>query len=492
MSFLGLFLCVYSAQAFELDGIAYAIVENNATVVSSETPYSGDIVIPGAVAYGGKTYEVTVIGMNAFSDCVSLSSVTLSEGLKTIKSSAFKGCSALSSIAFPKSLYQIEEQAFFGCSSLSEIKVNLEPYKVGSFTLGVIEASEAAFDQGTYSTATLKVPEGGLTPYSNNATFGKFETITTFSNPLRINSVLYSTPLDNGTISVMPSIIPYEGHIVIPSTVVYEGSTYMVTTIMEDAFSNCRNLASVTLPEGLTSIGQSAFSNSSITSINLPSTLSSFGWYAFSGSDLATVTIPGSVTKILRGVFQDCTKLTEVVFSEGLDEIREFAFRGCSSLSQIVFPKSLSAIQWLVFSGCSSLSSIEILKEHHSVIEGTPMGLLPVADDAFDESTYENATLIVPVPSYEYYSKDSVWKKFATISIAITSSPEVAGEETNLILSSPSAGTLIIQSASSCNVVLSDINGKQFPLFSLQAGENTISGLPSGCYLVNGQKVWVY
>ena len=51
-----------------------------------------------------------------------------------------------------------------------------------------------------------------------------------------------------------------------------------------DAFYNCSGLASITIPDAVTSIGSSAFSGcSGLTSINIPDGVTSIGSYAFSG-----------------------------------------------------------------------------------------------------------------------------------------------------------------------------------------------------------------
>ena len=51
----------------------------------------------------------------------------------------------------------------------------------------------------------------------------------------------------------------YSGSVTIPTIVTYEGVDYNVTSIESDAFSNCSNLTSITIPEGVTSIGNRAF-----------------------------------------------------------------------------------------------------------------------------------------------------------------------------------------------------------------------------------------
>lgn len=51
----------------------------------------------------------------------------------------------------------------------------------------------------------------------------------------------------------------YIGTVIIPSTVNYKSNTYRVTSIGSYAFRDCSSLTSITIPEGVTSIGGSAF-----------------------------------------------------------------------------------------------------------------------------------------------------------------------------------------------------------------------------------------
>ena len=83
-------------EQFEVDGIMYTIDDTNAKVLKNE--YKGDIVIPSEIIYGGKTYRVTSIGDEAFSDCSGLNSVTIPDSMTIIGSWAFFGCTNLTSV----------------------------------------------------------------------------------------------------------------------------------------------------------------------------------------------------------------------------------------------------------------------------------------------------------------------------------------------------------------------------------------------------------
>ena len=99
---------------------------------------------------------------------------------------------------------------------------------------------------------------------------------------------------------------PYSGDITIPSTVNYNNKSYAVTSIGDSAFMYCASLPSITIPEGVTSIGDSAFYWSGLTSITIPESVTSIGDGAFYCSGLTSITIPEGVTSIGDGVFYGC------------------------------------------------------------------------------------------------------------------------------------------------------------------------------------------
>ena len=70
----------------------------------------------------------------------------------------------------------------------------------------------------------------------------------------------------------------YTGNVVIPKSVEYYGNTYPVTSIDNNAFSDCSGLTSVTIPNSVTSIGEHAFYGcSGLTSVTIPNSVTSIG-----------------------------------------------------------------------------------------------------------------------------------------------------------------------------------------------------------------------
>lgn len=104
-------------------------------------------------------------------------------------------------------------------------------------------------------------------------------------------------------------------------------------------FSYRQDISTIIINDGVTSIGNSAFS---------------------SCINLTQLTIPNSVTSIHACALRYCTSLTTVSFPEGITVIKDQTFEGCKSLESFSIPSNVTKIGYAAFSKCSSLSSIDI------------------------------------------------------------------------------------------------------------------------------------
>ena len=146
-----------------------------------------------------------------------------------------------------------------------------------------------------------------------------------------------------------------------------------MTAIEAQTFSGCSSLESIIIPEGVTKIGTRSKSEdfmcdgaafygcTSLKEIIIPDSVTEIWWRAFSGcTSLSKVKLPKNLTSINSDVFSGCTSLAEITIPDSVTSIGSSAFEGCTSLAEIVIPDSVTEIGWSAFEGCTSLAEIAI------------------------------------------------------------------------------------------------------------------------------------
>lgn len=142
-----------------------------------------------------------------------------------------------------------------------------------------------------------------------------------------------------------------------------------VTTISSWAFNSCSSLTNITIPNSVTSIGKSAFEDcKNLKKIIIPNNVIFIGdaafWNCFS---LEKVDILSSVKTIGKSAFRYCSSLKSVTISNSVTFIDNFAFSYCTSLKSVTIPNSVNSIGKYAFKGCTSLKSITIPKSVTSI-----------------------------------------------------------------------------------------------------------------------------
>ena len=329
-----------SASEVTLNNVIYRAVDNEnnyATIIGNDNA-SGDVVIASSVNFGDYTYKVNSIGNKAFYGCSSITSVTVGDEITSIASNAFTGCSSLDN---------------------------------------------------------MKVIVSDLSTFCNNNVVGLIGSYV--GKPVIL--------IDNEGNEIKDYIIP-------------DG----VTSIGESAFRNCSGLTSITVPNSLTNLGKNAFAGCSgltsitmpqSTSVIIPQTESSIYDYAFSGcstsidlkvvvSDYSTfcnnnvVGLIGSyVGKPVILIDSEGNEIKDYVIPEGVTSIGESAFQNCCGLTSFTIPKSVTTIGDYALQGCKNLVSAVI-----------GSGVTSIGKDAFSNTNLLKTIWLTNTPpsGYEYAS----------------------------------------------------------------------------------------
>ena len=346
---------------------------------------------------------VTSIGYDAFNGCYNLTSCTIGSGVTSIGERAFRNCSRLTSVTIPDSVTSIDEYAFYNCDELTSINIpsgvtsiseaafygcyGLTSCTIGS---GVTSIDEYAF-YNCSSLTSINIPSG-VTSIGNNA-FYRCYGFTSIEIPDSVTSI--GDYAFNGCTNITSIDIPNN-----------------VTSIGKYAFRDCSGLTSCTIGSGVTSISERAFFNcygltsigpvGSGASVEIPNSVTSIGGSAFAFcSGLTSVTIPDGVTKIDSSVFGNCSGMTSCTIGSGVTYIGYLSFTNCTSLTSITIPSGVTSIIESAFSGCSGLISIII----EAMIPPT------LQNNAFADTN--NCPIYVPCDSVDTYKAASGWSTYS-------------------------------------------------------------------------------
>ncbi|MCR4584967.1 MAG: leucine-rich repeat protein [Lachnospiraceae bacterium] len=312
---------------------------------------------------------ISRIPAELFNGCIALKSITIPETVGTIEAYAFYGCTVLTDVVFQsdKNLNEIGEYAFSTSISLKNFAIPSSVKKIGGHAFedcssltevtlptDVIFNGDAAFKNCT-SLKSVKNVSGGLkVDYKDlfkHPTFEGCSSLTDISFAAGISKI--PAEIFDGCIALKAVTIPKS-----------------VTKIEEYAFYGCTSLTDVVFEDSpqITEIGDYAFATSiSLSNFSIPSGIKSIGGHAFEGcSSLREITLPKNVLFNGDGSFKDCTSLTAVknvtdgIVFKSKDLFTKPVFQGCTALTDIGFTNGMTAIPAELFAECVSLRSITI------------------------------------------------------------------------------------------------------------------------------------
>lgn len=287
--------------------------------------YTGDVVVPEVVEYGGKEYVVTAVSIGAF-----------------------MGSKEMTRLWLPATIEEIGIDAFSSCTGLTEIFMWRDtPPSTSSDTFKGFDCSKCA----------LWVPMGSISAYKGNSRWKNFKSITEYYSEmnagwLEIDGIFYRYNSNQDEMHVTYKgddfysyYDEYKGDVIIPESVIYNNADYPVAEIADYAFTWCRNLTSVTIPQSVSKIGYRSFHYcDKLSSVIIPSSVKSIGSMAFANCGLTSmVNLAISPQDINEDVFSNVNKskcklyvpIESVNLYKAADVWKEFSIQGINGVDGI-------------------------------------------------------------------------------------------------------------------------------------------------------------
>nr|MCR5472478.1 leucine-rich repeat domain-containing protein [Prevotella sp.] len=232
-------------------------------------------------------------------------------------------------------------------------------YKAGwSDYAGKIDDAVANGNCGTG--VTWDLADGGALTISGTGAMYNYDDSDNKAPWFPYRAFISSVTIDEG----VTSIGEYAFYKLINSSLTTISIPSTVTSIGIGAFEESSCFTSLTIPDNVLTLGRAVFCGcDNLETVHIGSGVTTLPELAFMNSDgLTHITIPNTVTSLSEGVFQQCFNLTTVIFENGstISTIPESAFYACKALTSIAIPESVTSIGMRAFMGCEALTSIDI------------------------------------------------------------------------------------------------------------------------------------
>ncbi|MBS6576520.1 leucine-rich repeat protein [Parabacteroides goldsteinii] len=332
------------------------------------------------------------IESEAFMYCVNIRNLVLPEGLTHVFDAAFAPGStdpAWQSITFPSTI------KFLGDMLFDDLDRGLNIYCRSTNPANITLEDHPFADVDTAS--VLYVPKGCKAKYQAAEGWKEFKQIIEEGEDkpaisFTVDQLTY-TVIGQNEVAISGVTDKTPTYYNIKQTVTYQNNVYKVTTVGKEAFKGCTNLVRFN-PESIRmvidSIGEMAFDGcSKLSSLIFSEGLETIGNYAFNGcTSLGAIDIPASVTHIGEGIFDNCSKLSQirvktankhysssngVLYNKDMTTLLIYPnMRG----ETYIIPQGVTQIENFAFYTCTNLKSVTL-----------PEGLESIGEGAFDGCT---------------------------------------------------------------------------------------------------------
>jgi len=271
---------------------------------------------------------ITSLGNYTFYNCSSLKSVTIPNSVTSIESSTFKGCSGLTSVTINSNA--IVSKTYTYRSTISSIfGTQVQEYIIGDSVTSI--GKNAFYFCSNLTSVTIG---NSVTSIEDYAFEGCSSITSVVWNAKDCNSYNFGSQVEVFTFGNEVEVIP------------------------ASICSGMNKLNSITIPSGVTSIGNYAFNGcGSITLVvwNAKDCNS----YNF-GSQVEVFTFGNEVEVVPASICSGMNKLNSITIPNRVTSIGDYSFKGCSSLTSIDIPNSVTSIGNEAFSNCSNLTDIYV------------------------------------------------------------------------------------------------------------------------------------
>lgn len=340
------YVAYYAKNVYTTEGGSKLSADENGYIIYTD----GDERI--LIAYQGNETNlilpdgITAINKYVFYYCSGLTSVTIGDSVTSVGDYAFYECSGLTSIIIPDSVTSIGQYAFYNCTGLTSVTIGDSVTSIGDYAFYNCYRLVEVCNKSSLTITAGSSGNGYVACYAKNVYTEAGE------GKLSTDDNGYVIYIDE-TEKILVSYIGSDTELSLPNG---------ITAIDESAFSNCTGLTSITIPDSVTSIGNSAFSGcTGLTSITIGNGVTSIGNSTFFGcTGLTSITIPDSVTSIGGSAFYDCSGLMSVTIPDSVTSIGQYAFYDCSGLTSVTIGNGVTSIGYSAFYGCTGLTSITL------------------------------------------------------------------------------------------------------------------------------------
>ena len=231
----------------------------------------------------------------------------------------------LKEVILPEGVISIEEAAFANCTALEKLNV---PYTVNTLGRWILENTKV-----TSFTIPQVVTEIPASCFYGSAitTINIPPSVKTIGNWAFQNAKLTEVVIPSSVTSIGKWAFGCENGNPALQSVIIEAN---ITEIPECCFYLQTKLTSISLPEGITSIGDDAFNQCKITSLTLPASLKTIGARAFSNNGITQLTIPDKVETIENAAFA-YNSIDNIDFPATLVSLHATAFKW-KSMNEVI------------------------------------------------------------------------------------------------------------------------------------------------------------